>query len=78
VIKKTEAIRFAGSRLDENRHVSAFFNNDEEDYRIPLIHDGFACGDNAVHLIGGILRQNPFFVPPEEFLCEPRSRRVGE
>jgi hypothetical protein len=27
-------------------------------------------------VIGGILQQNPFFVPPEEFLRERRERRV--
>jgi hypothetical protein len=26
-------------------------------------------------IIGGILQQNPFFVPPEEFLKEIRERR---
>ena len=31
----------------------AFFNSDEEAYRIllPFISDGFACGDKAVHLV---------------------------
>jgi len=28
-------------------------------------------------IIGGILQQNPFFVPPEEFLRELRERRAG-
>jgi hypothetical protein len=27
-------------------------------------------------IIGGILQQNPFFVPPEEFLREFRERRT--
>ena len=27
-------------------------------------------------IIGGILQQNPFFVPPEEFLREVRERRA--
>jgi hypothetical protein len=27
-------------------------------------------------IIGGILQQNPFYVPPEEFLREVRARRV--
>jgi hypothetical protein len=27
-------------------------------------------------IIGGILQQNPFFVPPEEFLPEVRERRA--
>jgi hypothetical protein len=28
-------------------------------------------------IIGGILHENPFFVPPEEFLQELRTRRVA-
>ena len=28
-------------------------------------------------VIGGTLQQNPFFVPPGEFLCELRGRRAG-
>ena len=28
-------------------------------------------------IIGGILQQNPFFTPPEEFLSEVRERRAG-
>ena len=28
-------------------------------------------------IVGGILQQNPFFVPPDEFLLEFRQRRVG-
>jgi hypothetical protein len=26
-------------------------------------------------IVGGLLRENPFFVPPEEFLLEIRERR---
>ena len=46
-------IRFAGSQLTETRHVCAFFNNEEEEYRVllPFITDGFACGDKAVHVV---------------------------
>src|SRR5579863_10585439 len=46
-------IPFAGSQLAETRHVCAFFNNDEEEYRVllPFIKDGFACGDKAVHVV---------------------------
>jgi hypothetical protein len=29
-------------------------------------------------IIGGILQQNPFFVPPEEFLRELRERRARQ
>jgi hypothetical protein len=46
-------IRLAGSRLDETRHVCAFFNSDDEEYRVllPFIKDGFECGDKAVHVL---------------------------
>lgn len=49
----TAPIRFAGSQLDSSRHVCAFFNSDEEEYRVllPFIKDGFACGDKAVHVV---------------------------
>jgi hypothetical protein len=46
-------ISFAGSQLCEARHVCAFFNSDEEEYRVllPFIKDGFECGDKAVHVV---------------------------
>jgi hypothetical protein len=53
-MKRTTApIHFAGSQLDEARHVCAFFNSDEEAYRVllPFIRDGFECGDKAVHVV---------------------------
>jgi hypothetical protein len=30
---------------------------------------------HPVVIIGGVLQENPFFVPPEEFLLETRERR---
>lgn len=53
-MKKTTApIPFAGSHLGENRHVCAFFNTDEEEYRmlLPFIRDGFQSGHKAVHVV---------------------------
>jgi MEDS: MEthanogen/methylotroph, DcmR Sensory domain len=46
-------IPFAGSQLDEVRHVCAFFSSDDEKYRVLLqfIKGGFACGDRAVHVV---------------------------
>lgn len=46
-------IPFAGSRLCQARHVCAFFNSDDESYRVllPFIKDGFDCGDKAVHVV---------------------------
>ena len=46
-------ISLAGSQLRETRHVCAFFNNDEEEYRVllPFIKDGLESGDKAVHVL---------------------------
>jgi len=46
-------ISFAGFRLDEERHVCAFFNSADEGYRVllPFIKDGFECGHKAVHVV---------------------------
>ncbi|HEY5253837.1 MAG TPA: MEDS domain-containing protein [Acidobacteriaceae bacterium] len=46
-------ISLAGSQLRQTRHVCAFFNNDEEEYRVllPFIKEGLECGDKAVHVL---------------------------
>jgi hypothetical protein len=52
-MKKTAPIPFAGAQLGESRHVCAFFNDDEEAYRVllPFIQEGFACNHKAVHVM---------------------------
>jgi hypothetical protein len=52
-MKTTAPIPFAGSQLDETRHVCAFFTSDDEEYRVllPFIRDGFQCGHKAVHVV---------------------------
>jgi hypothetical protein len=51
--KTTTPISLAGSQLGEVRHVCAFFNSDDDEYRVllPFIRDGFECGDKAVHVV---------------------------
>jgi hypothetical protein len=53
VVKSPAPISLAGSQLAETRHVCAFFNSDEEEYRVllPFIKDGLKCGDKAVHVL---------------------------
>ena len=53
-------ISLAGSQLAETRHVCAFFNNDEEEYRVllPFIKDGLKTGDKAVHVLNAGQRQD--------------------
>jgi hypothetical protein len=53
-MKKAPApISFAGSKLDRMRHVCAFFNSMDEEYRVllPFIKDGLDGGDKAVHVV---------------------------
>ena len=51
--KSTAPISLAGSELGDVRHVCAFFNSDDEEYRVllPFIKDGFECGDKAIHVV---------------------------
>ena len=52
-MKTVAPISFAGSQLAGTRHICAFFNSDEEEYRVllPFIKDGFECGHKAVHVV---------------------------
>ena len=58
-MKITAPIPFVGSHLDETRHVCAFFNNDDEEYRVllPFIKDGLQCGHKAIHVVNPNQRQ---------------------
>jgi hypothetical protein len=51
--KITPPIPFAGSQLDQTRHVCAFFNSADEEYRVllPFIKEGFRCGHKAIHVV---------------------------
>jgi hypothetical protein len=46
-------VRLAGSVLDRSRHVCAFFNSKEEEYRVllPFIKEGFEVGHKAFHIV---------------------------
>jgi hypothetical protein len=46
-------ISLAGSQLHQIRHVCAFFNSEEEEYRVlmPFIEEGLSCGDKAIHVV---------------------------
>jgi hypothetical protein len=53
VVKEAQPISFAGAHLDQARHVCAFFNSEDEEYRVllPFIKNGFDCGHKAVHVV---------------------------
>jgi uncharacterized protein YjhX (UPF0386 family) len=47
------SISLAGSSLSDTRHVCAFFNSDDDEYRVllPFMKDGFDCGHKAIHIV---------------------------
>jgi len=51
-------IRFAGSALGAYRHVCAFFNSPDEEYRVllPFINEGFERAEKAFHIVDPQLR----------------------
>ncbi|HYB93835.1 MAG TPA: MEDS domain-containing protein [Vicinamibacterales bacterium] len=46
-------VTLAGKSLDRSRHVCAFFNSKDEEYRVllPFIKEGFDRGDKAFHIV---------------------------
>jgi len=79
-MKKTAAIPFAGSQLDENRHVCAFFNSNDEAYRVllPFIKDGFDRGDKAIHVINPGQREDHLNRLTAAGIDEATARRQGQ
>jgi hypothetical protein len=57
--KNPRPISFAGVELDCTRHICAFFNSEEEEYRslLPFIKDGLASGHRSIHIIGAERRK---------------------
>jgi DcmR-like sensory protein len=56
----SKQVRLAGSVLGRKRHVCAFFNSKEEEYRVlmPFMKEGFEQGDRAFHIIDRHRRQD--------------------
>jgi hypothetical protein len=56
----SQPIPFAGSVLDEQRHVCAFFHSADEEYRVllPFVKDGFDRGEKAFHIVDPSLRED--------------------
>jgi hypothetical protein len=53
-------ITFAGTALREHRHICAFFNTRDEEYRVllPFIAEGIERGEKAFHIVDPALRHN--------------------
>ena len=57
--RNEQPIRFAGSVLGAYRHICAFFNSPDEEYRVllPFIKEGFERGEKAFHIVDPQLRR---------------------
>lgn len=53
-------VSLCGSLLREHRHVCAFFNSPDDEYRVtlPFIQEGLGRGDKACHLVGPERRED--------------------
>ena len=51
-------VRLGGTDLAQSRHICAFFNTADENYRalLPFIKDGFNRGEKAFHIVDPALR----------------------
>jgi hypothetical protein len=51
--KPTRQVRLAGAVLGSSRHVCAFFNTKDDEYRVllPFIKEGIEQGDKAFHIV---------------------------
>jgi MEDS: MEthanogen/methylotroph, DcmR Sensory domain len=52
-------LSLCGSRLTDTRHVCAFFNSDDDEYRVllPFMKEGFDGGDKAIHVVNPSQRE---------------------
>ncbi len=55
----SHSVQFAGGNLSGQRHICAFFNSTDEEYRVlrSFFKDGFDRGDKAFHLVDAQLRE---------------------
>lgn len=55
-----DSIPFAGESLGEYRHVCAFFDHPDDEYRLllPFIKDGFDRGERGFHIVDPALRSD--------------------
>ena len=73
-------IRLAGSLLEERRHVCAFFNSRDEEYRVslPFVKEGLECGQRAFHLVGAERREDHLQRLSRGGIDTVNTRRTGQ
>lgn len=56
---RIEDMRLAGAKLEDHRHICAFFNSQDEEYNLllPFIKEGLERGEKAFHIVDPKLQQ---------------------
>jgi hypothetical protein len=56
---RMEDMRLAGAKLEDHRHICAFFNSQDEEYNLllPFIKEGIERGEKAFHIVDPKLQQ---------------------
>jgi hypothetical protein len=57
---RMEDMRLAGAKLEDHRHICAFFNSRDEEYNLllPFIKEGIERGEKAFHIVDPKLQQD--------------------
>lgn len=73
-------VRLAGKVLDRSRHVCAFFNSKDEEYRVllPFIKEGFEQGDKAFHIVDPAHRPDHLLRLDQEGIDVATAQRKGQ
>jgi hypothetical protein len=59
-LNRMEDMRLAGAKLEDHRHICAFFNSQDEEYNLllPFIKEGIERGEKAFHIVDPKLQQD--------------------
>lgn len=77
---KCESVQCAGGVLGQHRHICAFFNSADEEYRVlrSFIKEGFERGDRACHLVSPDLREDHLKRLADDGIDVPQAMGTGQ
>jgi hypothetical protein len=79
-LRPDEPISFAGSTLDKYRHVCAFFNTPDEEYRVlmPFIKEGIERKQKAFHIVDPRQREDHLSRLRKAGIDTEQAERTGQ
>ena len=75
-----QPIHFANATLGTERHICAFFNSADEEYRVllPFIREGFERGEKAFHIVDPRLMEDHFHRLRETGIDTEAASQTGQ